>query len=202
MPSRIFSRRSFMATTFCALGVSLAPAPLLALSEARARSLVDAVVAEINRVIASGKGEAAMLRDFENIFVRYADVPTIARYALGVDARRASGAQLSAFTKAFQGYISKKYGRRFREFIGGKIEVKTARPIKAGYEVRTTAYLSGQAPFEVVFLVSDKSGKDKFFNMFIEGVSLLQTERTEMGAMLDKRKGNIDQLIADLSKIG
>ncbi|MBL4767352.1 MAG: ABC transporter substrate-binding protein, partial [Rhodobacteraceae bacterium] len=51
------------------------------------------------------------------------------------------------------------------------------------------------------FLVSDKSGKEKFFNMFIEGVNLLLTERTEIGAMLDRRKGNIDQMTADLKKL-
>ncbi|MEC7257936.1 MAG: ABC transporter substrate-binding protein, partial [Pseudomonadota bacterium] len=100
---------------------------------------------------------------------------------------------------AFQGYIANKYGRRFREFIGGKVEVTSARQIKNGYEIRSTAKLQGQAPFDVTFLVSDKSGRDLFYNMFIEGVNLLLTERTEIGAMLDRRKGNIDQLIADIS---
>lgn len=202
MPSNLFTRRSFTATALGALAVAFLPRPVLALSEAGARKLVDTLVADINQVISSGKSEAAMIKDFERIFVRYADVPIMARYALGSDARRASGAQISAFTKAFQRYISTKYGKRFREFIGGKIEVKSARQIKAGYEIRSTAYLQGQAPFDVTFLVSDKSGKDLFFNMFIEGVNMLLTERTEIGAMLDKRKGNIDQLIADLSRMG
>ena len=80
--------------------------------------------------------------------------------------------------------------------------VKSTRQIKAGYEVRAVADLQGQAPFEVTFLVSDKSGKDLFFNMFVEGVNLLLTERTEIGAMLDRRKGNLDELISDLSKLG
>ncbi len=106
------------------------------------------------------------------------------------------------FTKAFQGYISRKYGRRFREFIGGEVTVKNARKIKAGYEVRSSVKLRGEAPFEVTFLVSDKSGRDKFYNMFIEGVNLLLTERTEIGAMLDARNGNLDQLINDLKKTG
>ena len=202
MPSNLFTRRSFTATALGALAVAFLPKPVLALSEAGARKLVDTLVADINQVISSGKSEAAMIKDFERIFVRYADVPIMARYALGSDARRASGAQINAFTKAFQRYISTKYGKRFREFIGGKIEVKSARQIKAGYEIRSTAYLQGQAPFDVTFLVSDKSGKDLFFNMFIEGVNMLLTERTEIGAMLDKRKGNIDQLIADLSRMG
>lgn len=200
--SKLQFRRSFLFNAFAGLGLAALPLPAFALSEAKARGLVDRLVGEINKVIASGKSEGAMIRDFEKIFVRYADVPIMAQYALGVDGRRATAAQRRKFAKVFQGYIATKYGRRFREFIGGRIEVKTARKIRAGYEIRSIAYLKGQSPFEVTFLVSDKSGKDLFFNMFIEGVNLLLTERTEIGSMLDRRKGNIDQLITDLAKLG
>ncbi|MCE8508635.1 ABC transporter substrate-binding protein [Ruegeria pomeroyi] len=202
MPSKLFSRRSFVTTVCAGLTALALPLPALALTEARAASLVNEVVTEINRVIASGKSESAMIRDFEKLFVRYGDVPIMARYALGPDARTASPAQLRSFTQAFQGYISRKYGKRFREFIGGEVTVKTARKIKAGYEVKTSVKLQGQAPFDVTFLVSDKSGKDKFFNMFIEGVNLLLTERTEIGSMLDRRKGDLNALIRDLASAG
>ena len=202
MPNDTLTRRGFVSTALAGVAAATLPLPALALTEASAKVLVDKVVAEINRVIESGKSESAMLRDFEKIFVQYADVPIMARYALGADARSASQAQLREFTKAFQGYISRKYGRRFREFIGGQVTVKSARKIKAGYEVRSTVKLRGEAPFEVTFLVSDKSGRDKFYNMFIEGVNLLLTERTEIGAMLDARKGNLDQLIRDLKTTG
>ena len=201
MPSTVLTRRTLLTSTAAMAGVALLPHPLLALTEAGANNLVNALVADINRVIASGKSESGMIRDFEQIFVKYADVPIMARYALGADARSASAGQLRNFTRAFQGYIASKYGRRFREFIGGTVVVKSTRKIKAGYEVRAVADLQGQAPFEVTFLVSDKSGKDLFFNMFVEGVNMLLTERTEIGAMLDKRKGDIDALIADLSKL-
>lgn len=201
MPSNLFNRRSFLTTAFSGLSLAALPFPAFAISENGARALVESVVDDINKVIASGKSESAMVRDFEKVFVRYADVPIMARYALGVDGRSASKAQMRAFTKAFQGYISRKYGKRFREFIGGGIEVKSTRKIRAGYEVKSIATLQGQAPFEVTFLVSDKSGKEKFFNMFIEGVNLLLTERTEIGAMLDHRKGDINKLIADLKKL-
>lgn len=202
MPNKPLMRRSFLGSAVAFAGLAALPMPALALTEAGARKLVDQLVGEINNVIASGKSETAMIRDFERIFVKFADVPIMARYALGADARSASRAQLNAFTKAFQGYIARKYGRRFREFIGGTVEVTATRKIKSGYEIRSIAKLRGEAPFEVTFLVSDKSGRDKFFNMFIEGVNLLLTERTEIGAMLDRRKGNIDQLTADISKLG
>ena len=196
------NRRAFVLTALAGAAMAAVPRSALALTEASATQLVNSVVTEITRVIDSGKSESAMLRDFEKIFVQYADVPIMARYALGSDARSASSAQLRQFTQAFQGYISRKYGRRFREFIGGEVTVRNARKIKAGYEVRSSVKLRGEAPFEVTFLVSDKSGRDKFYNMFIEGVNLLLTERTEIGAMLDARKGNLDQLIQDLNKVG
>ncbi|SLN65051.1 putative phospholipid-binding protein MlaC precursor [Pseudoruegeria aquimaris] len=180
---------------------TLLPAPARALSAGQAEALVGALVKDINAIINSGKSERAMYGDFERLFAKYADVPTIARYTLGADARSASPAQLRAYTGAFQGYISRKYGRRFREFIGGRLEVNGARPVKNFYEVRTTAYLRGESPFEVTFLVSDRSGSNKFFNIFIEGVNMLLTERSEIGALLDRRRGNLDQLTADLRKL-
>jgi phospholipid transport system substrate-binding protein len=194
------TRRTFLASATSA--IAFAATPLLALTEAGARGLIDGLVAKINRAIASGKSEAGMIKEFQGIFRRYADVPIMAQYALGVDGRSASASQKRVFGKAFEGYIARKYGKRFREFIGGKIEVKSARKIKAGYEIKTTAFLRGESPFEVTFLVSSKSGKDLFFNMFIEGVNLLLTERTEIGALLDRNGGNFDKMIADLKKAG
>jgi phospholipid transport system substrate-binding protein len=202
MPSKFMFRRRFVTSALAAPLLAALPLPALALTEAAARGLVENMVRDINKVIASGKSESGMIRGFEKLFIKYADVPIMARYALGVDGRRASKAQMRSFTKAFQSYISRKYGRRFREFIGGELEVKSTRKIKTGYEVKCTALLAGEAPFDVTFLVSDKSGRDKFYNMFIEGVNLLLTERTEIGAMLDRRKGSIDQMTADLGKTG
>ncbi len=194
----LLTRRGFGTGAIGTVALALAPFPAPALEVASARALIDRAVAEVNAIISSGKSETAMFADFERLFVRYADVPVIARSALGPAARQASPGQLSAFTKAFQGYIARKYGRRFREFIGGRIEVTDARPIKSYFEVISVAYLQGEAPFDLRWHVSDRSGKSLFFNLIIEGVNMLASERTEIGAMLDRRRGDIDALIADL----
>ncbi len=165
-----------------------------------AEVLVAKLVADINAVISSGNSEPVMVKQFEEIFKSYADVPTIARYALGNDARALSKSQMERFTKVYSVYVSHKYGRRFREFIGGKIVVQKSRPIKSFFEVETLAHLKGWEPFTVSFLVSNRSGKLLFFNMFIEGINMLLSERTEIGAMLDKRRGNIDKVMRDLQK--
>ena len=143
-----------------------------------------------------------MYRDFEDVFARYADVDVIARSALGPAARQADPAALAAYTQAFQGYIGRKYGKRFREFIGSKIEVTGARPMKSFYAVTSVAYLNGRAPMEVEWHVSDKSGRDRFFNIIIEGVNMLASERAEISAMLTARRGDLAALTADLQAAG
>lgn len=193
------NRRTFLSTSAAA---TLLPAQVFALSSSEAEVLVDRVVGDINKVIASGKALNSMIRDFERIFKRYGDVAFIAGSALGPEARGLKGAQKTRYIDAFTGYISRKYGRRFNEFAGGQIEVNKTRKVKSWYEVQGTVNLPGQAPFEVNFLVSDRSGKDLFFDLVIEGISLRLTEKSEIGAMLDKRRGNIDGLISDLSKAG
>ncbi len=178
---------------------AFAAAPAFALSSAQAESLINGAVSDIQRTINSGKSQNAMFGDFERIFRKYADVSTIARSALGPPARSASKSELNAFTDAFVGYLARKYGKRFREFVGGEISVTGARAVKQFQEVKTSVKLRGQSPFAVTFMVSDRN---KFFDMLIEGISLLKSERAEIGAMLDKRRGDIAALTADLKKAG
>jgi phospholipid transport system substrate-binding protein len=196
-----FTRRTVLANAVAAAALLASAPAVLAVSLSEAQNLVEGLVADVNAVIASGKSESRMLDDFEAIFRTYADVPTIARYSLGSDARSASQAQLAAYTDAFATYIARKYGRRFREFIGGQIEVVTARNVPNGVEVETTAILVGESPFRVDFWISDASGRTKFFNIIIEGVNMLLSERTEIQAMLDQRGGDINRLTADLPQV-
>jgi phospholipid transport system substrate-binding protein len=195
-------RRAFLAGFGAAAGlVVLGARPAAAFGVGEARTLIDSVVRDVNGIIASGQSEPAMLRAFEALFVRYADVPTIARSALGPAARTASNAEVQAFTRAFQGYIARKYGRRFREFIGGQIEVTDARPLRSYFEVVSIARLRGQSPFDLRWHVSDRGGRPMFFNIIIEGINMLAAERTEIQAILERRRGSIAALTADLNAL-
>nr|WP_248369034.1 ABC transporter substrate-binding protein [Aliiroseovarius sp. S1339] len=169
---------------------------LAAISAEKAESLIGKVVNDINGIINSGASEATMIKNFEKVFVRYADVDFIALSALGPDGRSASASQKSAFIKAFRGYIARRYGSRFREFQGGSINVVSSKAVKSRFEVLTKTQLKGKSPFDVVFVVSAKNGK--FIDMQVEGISIVKSERKEIGAMLDRRKGDLNKLIADL----
>ena len=196
-----FHRRSVLAGM---AGAAIAlPDPLLAITNAGARSLIDSVVADINRIIGSGKSEPAMIRDFKTLFDRYADNPFIAAFTLGrAAASNASSRQKRAYSDAFSHYMSRKYGKRFREFIGGSIDVQRVRAVKSWYEVDTIVRLRGKAPFQVTFKVWDRSGKDLMFDMVIEGVSLRVAEKEEVGALLERYRNDINAVIAALNQMG
>lgn len=196
--SNPINRRGLLAGA--TVGLTLWAVPVLSFSADKAEQLIDRVVGDINDIINSGNAESLMLKAFEGIFKDYGDGARIGQLVLGPTSRSASPAQRTAFAEAFQIYISRKYGRRFREFIGGRIEVLNSKPVKSFYEVTTTALLKGEPPFEIQFVVADNNGR--FIDIKIEGISLIKAERTEIGSMLDKRKGDLDQLIADLKGIG
>ncbi len=191
-------RRSFL------LGLaSMAVAgPAFALDNDGATRLVGQLVSEINRATNSGNSQAKLIAAFEKIFEQYADVKIISRSALGPTARTASAEELDAFSRVFRGYLARKYGKRFQEYIGSAIVVKSTRNRGKFFEVGASVQVKGSEPFEVSFRVSDRSGRKLFFDIIIEGISLLSSERVEMGALLDERNGDIGQLTNDLASLG
>ncbi len=195
----LISRRAVLSGLGLGAGLLALPRAAFAIDANAAAGLVNQLVAEINAVIASGRSEQAMYGEFARIFDRYADVPRIAVTALGRLPQRPSQDQLRRYVTAFRTYIARKYGSRFREFIGGEIIVESVgRPYGNFVDVRTTVYLRGEDPFRVDFKMSDRSGRLLFEDMVIEGVNMLDQETTEIRAMLDRRGGDIEGLIADL----
>lgn len=199
MSEIILSRRHLLSAAAGAVCATAFPMPGLALNASQAEGLVNNAVGDINGVIASGASINSMVNSFKGIFERYADTAYLAAFALGNDGRSASNAQKQAFSEVFGVYLANKYGRRFNEFSGGQIQVQGSRPVNSYIEVQTLAILRNQSPFQVDFHVTDRIGRPVFFNLIVEGVNMLLTERAEIGAMLDARGGNLDTLIRDLA---
>ena len=169
-----------------------------ALNTGQADKLISSLVKDINTIINSQKPPTFMYLDFKSVLTKYADTKIMSQKVLGIDWRRATIRQRQDFQKAFEHYLSRKYGKRFREFLGGEIIVTKSRKVNSVFEVVSIVQLDGQAPFEVRWLVANKDGTPKMFNLFIEGINVSSSEKTEIGAMLDKRRGNIDELITHL----
>ena len=201
----VITRRLVMLGSTSLVAASLiAGRAFAAIDPSKAEGLVNTAVSDINKIIASQKPERAMLRDFDKVFGKYADVELIALTTLDRSVRSAaSNRQKSDYVKAFRSYFTRKYGRRFNEFVGGKITTTGTRSSKNYVEVNSIAKLTGSAPFSVDWRIrQDRRGKLKITNIIIEGINTLTSERVEIGAMLDRRGRDIGKLTAHLKSLG
>lgn len=193
MPNFTLTRRAF-----AVLGLSALAVPAFALDEADAAKLVQNALDDVQKAIESGKTGSALNRDFEKIFDNYADVPLVAAGSLGVAWRSATDSQKRRYTSAFATYLSEKYGTRFDEFSGSTFELGKVSETKRGFSVKTDVKLPSGGDLELEWQVRETKGELRIFDISIEGISMLITERTEIGAMLDARGGDLDKLIADI----
>lgn len=190
------TRRGFLG--LIALGAVAIATPARALTADQATAAIQTAVNEVFAIINSGASSAQMYSQFEGVFTRHADVDAIARSALGPTARQVDKGTYAEYRTAMTGYIARKYGKRFREFIGSRVDVGGAKQVKSFWSVTSTAYLNGRSPMNVEWHISDKTGQPRFFNLIIEGINMLASEREEISAMLARRKGDMNGLIADL----
>lgn len=204
-----FDRRALLAG-IAATGAGLIawPVPAQAITQAQAQNLMASVVRDLSAIVNSGQSVARMIADFEGVLQRFGDMDVMARSALGAPARTATAAQISAFTTAFRGYLARKYGGLlFGDYNSGTVEVTGTRAVQSFFVVESRAVLrrrnnGAQEVLRVEWHVSDRSGRDLFFNMVIEGINLLTNERQEIGALLDQRRGDIARLTRDLAALG
>lgn len=199
MPLNKPNRRAVLAGGVAA---ALLPLRAFALTETAATSYVESAIHDFFAVINSNQSEAQMLHSFEQVFTPYADVNIIAQSVLGPPYRSLTSAQKRAFSSAFGHYLSNKYGRQFREFRGATITVTRAQDAGSkGVLVSSQVRQSGQSPFSLDWQISDRSGRTKIINLIIEGISLLSSEREEVRAMLDARRGDVIALTNHLASV-
>jgi len=190
--------RRFVMMSF--LGIAgLYASPVFAFKKSDAEKLIKNLTNDVLGAVNEQKSEDIMFSRFEEIFSKYADVPLIARKALGPTWRGASKAQKSAYVSAFRGYMARYYGKRFEEFLGSEIIVSNSRKTSGGFLVGSNIILKDGSSYQAQWHVIDARGKYLMYNLFLEGVSVLSDVRVQIGSMLDKRAGSIDRLIEHLN---
>ena len=190
--------RRFVMMSF--LGITgLYASPIFAFKKSDAEKLIKNLTNDILGAVNGQKSKDIMFSRFEEIFSKYADVPLIARKALGPTWRGASKAQRSAYVSAFRGYMARYYGKRFEEFLGSEIIVSNSRKTSGGFLVGSNIILKDGSSYQAQWHVIDARGKYLMYNLFLEGVSVLSDVRVQIGSMLDKRAGSIDRLIEHLN---
>lgn len=189
-----------------AAAMTLGIVPAQALDEAAATDHVRSTIDQVLALVAEGGSSESKAPALLSIMRSRAAMPQIARFAAGVVWREMNDDQQKRFTEAFENFLAVIYARRFQEYSGGVKQGADNYTVdgvinagKKGLLVRTRIARPDGPPVLVEWLVTDQPGRVVIADIVIEGVSLLITQREEIGSMFEARGGDVEKLIADLS---
>lgn len=196
----MFDRRILMISALAA-GAAAVSGPAFALSETEAKSHVQLTIDELTSLLTKSGSGASRAPALRTIMETRANMPLIAKFSAGRSWRDMNDDQQTRFREAFARFVSLTYSRRFDEFSGDP-NISLGRAVDAGKKgilVQTAISNGASQPIAVEWLVSDRGGRVEIIDIVVEGISLATTQREEIGAMLNKRGGDVEALISDLA---
>jgi phospholipid transport system substrate-binding protein len=122
-----------------------------------------------------------------------------ARLVLGVHARGASDADVKLFADALADGLMARYGSSLLDLNSKlKVRVKSETPLPNGRGVRVSSEYLRQAgePVPVDYLMRKNGASWKVFDVMVEGVSFVQTFRSQFDGPLKSK--SIAQVAADI----
>ena len=191
------------------LAAALIAALMVAVGGPRAAASDDPAVAYVqglgNDVIAVLGGEAYSTfaereAAFRDLVVRGFDIPTATRFVLGRHWNTATDEQRAEFSAIFLDFIARVYAIRFDSYFygGEQFTVRSVIADESGDKIvrAQVPRPSGADPVEFDFRVRSKDGNHKVIDLYVEGISMLHTHRTEFSSVVN-RKG-IDGLLSEI----
>ena len=147
------------------------------------------------------KAEPAKLNDFvKSELDRVMDREYSARLVLGPHARGKTPAQLTAFADALADNLLRRYGKALIDFDAEvEVRVKSETPLQNGKLVRVASEIvrrdGSPVPVDYMF-APDAKGEWKVFDVIVEGISYVQTYRTQFNEQL--RGESLEEVTAKL----
>ncbi len=136
----------------------------------------------------------------------YADVERMSRFVLGRHWRTATPDQRDRFVDAFRDYLVHTYSSALRQYADQIVE--QGQDAQIDYQVKTNdrhpdrvlvdsaIQLPDGRAFDVTYRLLERDGQWKFYDVVVEGVSVLLSYRENLASQLSR--GDVDSLIAQL----
>ena len=189
-----------------AIGLVLSCLMILPLSagasdrESAATALIDTMIGDLETFLATDTGdEAARTAEIDRVLTTYFDMNSITRFSAGQYWRAASTEQKSEYGGLFREVLCGTIVRNFDQLQGltYTADAATAKGDKFVIVSGTFTDITGQRPaVKVNWRVLTREGTaPKVFDIEIENLSLLITQKQENVAVIRKNKGEFVALI-------
>jgi phospholipid transport system substrate-binding protein len=127
------------------------------------------------------------------------DPEWIARFVLGKNYKVASDQQRDKFTKLYRDFMINTYGPKFKNYNGKKFEVLSVVE-QGGFYVAKSEFLprDSNVAISVDFRVKEKNGRLVILDFIAEGVSLIETQRSEFNSAIAQK--GMDKFLEELAE--
>lgn len=173
-------------------------------AEQDASALVTRLVEQILKAIDNDDGGSRQVRRMMVVIENETNLSLLARMTLGRYWRQASAHQRKVFSDVFRRYLLQSFTSRLRRYAGsglGTVQDRfvvtaTKRAGKNDVVVRSLIKPPSGAPLHVDWRLRSREGRFYIIDLVVEGVSLLITQRSEFGSVVERI--GIDGLIGEL----
>lgn len=125
------------------------------------------------------------------------DANWIARFVLGKNYKNASDTQKERFTNLYRDFMINTYGPKFKNYNGRKFTVNDVL-VQGGFFIAKAEFLpkDSNVPISVDFRVKEREGKLVILDFIAEGISLIETQRSEFNSAISQN--GMDKFLDDL----
>jgi phospholipid transport system substrate-binding protein len=189
---------SIIGLAFCVS--ALAPS-LPAAADTEPTDFIQNLGNQVLEVIADSTSPYQKQIYFHQLFHQDFDLSQIARFVLGTYWRVASEPERQEFQQLFEYQLLMAYGPRLAEYRAEALRVTGKRPDQNGLIVTSQIIRPrGAAPIAVDWHLSVSDGLYKISDIFIEGISMAVTQRSEFAQVIQRNGGQVESLLAMMRK--
>jgi phospholipid transport system substrate-binding protein len=203
------TRRSFLRTISCVLtaaavmaGASLKPAAADEFGDGAKvfiRALADKAIASLTaKEISKPERE----KRFRRLMLENFAIGGIAQFVLGRYWPRASDQEKTEYLKLFEDLMVAIYAERFSKYAGETLEVERTE-VRNGNDALVYSEIKridATQPIKVAWRIRGKPGAYKIVDVIVEGISMVQTQKSEFASFIQQSGGRLDALFAEMRK--
>lgn len=129
-------------------------------------------------------------------------IPTIGQFVLGRYWRVATAAEREEYLRLFEDMIITTYVDRFSRYSGEGLVVLDALPTGESGDVLVSSEITraSDKPVQVNWRVRERDGRAQIVDVYVEGVSMGQTQRSEFASVIQSKGGSVGGLIEEMRR--
>lgn len=163
------------------------------------KKFVEALGNKIITIASEKKiSEARKRTKITEVIDKAIDARWIGRFVLGKNYRTANDQQRQRFTSLYRDFMVNTYGPKFKNYNGRKFTVNKVVK-QGGFYIAKAEFLprDTNVPVSVDFRVKDRKGKLAILDFIAEGISLIETQRSEFNSAISQK--GMDKFLDELA---